>query len=438
MTNNPLFLPPDENNAAPAKKQVARKKPTAPADSATPSKKRRGRGEGGIYQRDDGRWCACLDLGWLNGKRNRKYIYGATRKEVADKLHALKEQHLKGLPVDSPKVRVGEYLEKWLTTVLPGAVKPATLVFYRSIVRRHLIPGLGQLWLDKLTQHDIREFLVSKKTEISPRTDRQLSQRTLIACHTVLRAALEQACRDDLLFRNVAKLVRPPRAAQSETVPLSLTELRTLLECAKSERLYAAYLIGALLGLRKGEILGLRWMDVDLDTKKQIGIRMTLQRIEGVLLSGSVKTDGSERPLPIPPTLAAALKAWRTAQAKEAKAAGDQWANTGLVFTTSNGTAIDPKNFYRDFGKLCVRAKVRKIRFHDIRHSFATALGEQGTDLVVIQKMLGHSDPSVTARIYRHLVAHEARTAADALDATLDQKEADTEPDDDFSTDETV
>lgn len=356
-------------------------------------------------------------------------MYGATRKEVADKLHALTEQHRKGLPVNTPRVRVGDYLESWLTHVLPGAVKPATLVFYRSIVHRHLVPGLGKLWLDQLTQHDIRAFLEAKKTEISPRTKRTLSPRTLVACHTVLRAALEQACRDDLLGRNVAKLVIAPRNAKTETVPLSLAELRTLLEAAKSERLYAAYLTGALLGLRKGEILALHWEHIDLD-QQAIRVRLTLQRLDGALRLGSVKSDDSARPLPIPPTLLAALKAWREQQQRDKQEAGDDWEETGLVFTTTRGTAIDPKNFYQYFGRLCRRAGVRQVRFHDVRHSFATALGEQGTDLVVIQKMLGHSDPGVTARIYRHLVSHEARTAADNLDNALGdgQEKQDPEP----------
>ncbi|MDP9408204.1 MAG: site-specific integrase [Actinomycetota bacterium] len=321
------------------------------------------------------------------------------------------------MPAGRP-LTLGEYLETWLRDTLPGTVRPSTAASYASLTRQHIVPTLGHHRLDRLTAVHIRAFLRAKGTEPSARTGRPLSPRTLQYLHAVLRLALEQARRDDLVQRNVAGLVAGPRLQQREMQPVTPEEVSRLLASAATDRLAPLWLLVTALGLRRGEALALRWEDVDLEAG-HLRVRATLQRVEGRLVRADVpKTQASRRTLPLPAVVVDALRAHRAAQLQD-RLAAPVWQDATLVFTTSVGTPLEPRNVLRSFQELCERAGLRRLRIHDLRHAAASFLLLQGVDMRVVMGTLGHSRLATTSDLYTHLLEPVQRQAADRMDALL-------------------
>lgn len=210
---------------------------------------RRGHGEGSIYQRQDGRWCTAVDLGYVNGKRKRKVIYGKTRKDVAEQLKVVLRDKQQGIPVVTERQTVDQFLTCWLADV----VAPKTHHSYSEIVRLHLVPTLGKTPLTKLSPQDVQSLLSSKLAD-------GLSPRTVAYIRNVLSMALGQALKWGLVARNVATLVTAPRVERTAIKPLTHSQSRTLLQAAQGDRLEALYRVALSLGLRRGEVLALRWV----------------------------------------------------------------------------------------------------------------------------------------------------------------------------------
>ena len=382
---------------------------------------RRAPGEGSVHRRKSGGWQGSINVGVIEGerKRKRKTVYGATQREVFSKLAAIRRSLDSGMPVGTSRpLSLGAYLEAWLEDAMPTTVRPSTAASYASLTRQHLIPGLGRHRLDKLTAVHVRAFLKAKSLELSPRTKRPLSARTLQYLHAVLRLALEQARRDDLVVRNVAGLVAGPRVQRAEIKPLTAQEARQLLAVSAADRLAALWLLVIALGLRRGEALALRWDDIDLE-RGHLQVRATLHRVGGKLVRDPMpKTKSSRRALPLPALVVDALKAHRSRQAVERMAAR-AWADPTLVFTTRVGTAIEPRNSLRAFHTLCDRAGVRRVRIHDLRHAAASFMLLQGIELRVVMGTLGHSRLSTTSDLYTHLLEPVQQAAAARMDDLL-------------------
>jgi len=380
---------------------------------------RRAAGEGSVHKRKHGGWQGSIDVGIVDGRRKRKTVYGATQREVLDKLTAIRRTLDAGLPVGTSRpMTLGDYLEAWLRDTLPAVVRPSTAASYSSLTRQHIIPGLGHHRLDKLTAVHIRAFLREKTTQTSPRTKRPLSSRTIQYLHAVLRLALEQARRDDLVARNVASLVAGPKVQHSEVQPLTPAEAAQLFAAAAEDRLSPLWLLVTALGLRRGEALALRWEDVDLD-RGHLQVRATLQRLNGTLVRAEMpKTKSSRRALPLPAVVADSLRAHRAAQIQE-RLRSNVWADQALVFTTGIGTPLEPRNVLRSFHALCDRAQVRRVRIHDLRHAAASFLLLQGVDMRVVMGTLGHSRLATTSDLYTHLLEPVQRAAADRMDDLL-------------------
>jgi len=297
---------------------------------------------------------------------------------------------------------------------MPTTVRTSTTASYASSTRQHLVPGLGRYRLDKLTAGHIRAFLKAKSLELGPGTKRPLSTRTLQYLHAVLRLALEQARRDDLVVRNVAGLVAGPRVQRAEIKPLTAQEARQLLAASAADRLAALWLLVIAVGLRRGEALALRWDDIDLE-RGHLQVRATLHRIGGQLVHDPMpKTESGRRVLPLPAFVVDALKAHRSSQAVERMAAR-AWADPTLVFTTRVGTAIEPRNSLRAFHTLCDRADFRRARIHDLRHAAASFTLLQGIDLRR-HGHPGHSRLSTTSDPYTHLLEPVQQAAATRMD----------------------
>lgn len=310
---------------------------------------RRGHGEGAIYFREsDQRWCVAVDLGWVNGKRKRKVIYGITRKEVAEKLKvALRDQQL-GLPVALERQTVAQFLDHWITEKIEGQRRPNTVEGYRNVVRLHITPQIGHIQLAKLTPQDV-EGLIKRVRE------KGLSTRMQQYTRAILRAALNQALKWGLVTRNVVTLTDAPRVERFVTHPLTPVEARALLVAARGDRYEALYATALWLGLRRGEVLGLRWNDIDFDART-LRIEMAQIVVGGKVDFAAPKTENSRRTVPLPVALAPILKAHRTRQLEDRLKAGGHWQDHGLVFCTSNGTPINPRNLVRDFKTFINRA----------------------------------------------------------------------------------
>jgi integrase len=235
--------------------------------------RKRNAGEGSIFQRSDGRWCAQRDLGWQGGKRARKYIYGATASEVQDTLLKARVDHAAGLPAAPERQTLAHFLSDWLENTVRPSVRSATYWSYEQTIRNHLIPELGRLPLRKLEPQQVRAMLNRKLSSGS-------SARSVAYLRVVLRAALNQARRWNLVARNAAELVEPPKCERFRIEPLSPEQARGLLEAVKGERLEALYAFALACGLRMGEILGLSWADIDLE-KGHLAVSRAVQRQKG-------------------------------------------------------------------------------------------------------------------------------------------------------------
>lgn len=371
---------------------------------------RRGHGEGSIYQREsDGRWCATVTLGYRNGKRARKAIYGTTRKEVAEKLKVILRDQQQGLPVAVERQTVAQFLTRWLDDVVKPTTRPKTHASYAQLVRLYIAPALGRHQLATLEPQHVQALLNAKLQD-------GLSPRTVLHIRAVLRRALGQALKWGLVRRNVATLIDPPRAHRVEIRPLTPEQGRALLEAARGDRLEALYRVALSLGLRLGEALGLRWVDIDLEAGT-LRVAQALQRVGGRLSFTEPKSAQSRRRLPLPEALARALTVHRARQRAERLRAGAAWHEHGLVFASTVGTPLEPRNVTRSFKALLTRAGLPDVRFHDLRHSCASLLAAQGHHPRLIMETLGHSQISLTMNTYAHVFPEAQRAAAATMDA---------------------
>jgi integrase len=369
---------------------------------------RRANNEGSIWRRRDGRWCGAYFVPRPGGEgRVRKYVYGHTRAEVHAKLTQVIRQVQQGVPVPVHRLSVGEYLDEWLQQVAAVRVRPRTLAGYEQNVRLHLVPRLGRRRLGALSPRDVRQLLDALRGE-------GLSSRTVQHVHATLRAALEHAVREELLSRNVAKLVRVPTPRRAEREALTLDEVRLLLKAGREDRLFALYVVALLMGLRRSELVGLRWEDVDLE-KGVLRVRRTLQRVGGQLQVFPPKSQRSRRTVPLPETVAGALAEHRLRQQREQETAA-AWQDSGYVFVSQVGTPVDPDNFSRLFGSLCERAGVRRVRLHDLRHTCVSMLLALGEHPRVVMEIAGHSAIEMTMNVYGHVALDSQRTALRKLD----------------------
>lgn len=246
--------------------------------------------------------------------------------------------------------------------------------------------------------------------------------------HAILRRALEDARREDLIVRNVAREVAPPRVERVEVEPFIPAEAKRLLSAARGDRLFALYVLALMLGLRRGELLALRWSAIDLD-RATLRVRDSLQRLNGELQFTGTKTRPSRRAIPLPRVCVETLRERRQRQIAE-RLAADEWADPDLVFTTGKGTPFEPRNVYRHFQVLRERAGLRTVPFHALLHSCASLLFDLGIPLRMIMEILGHTQISTISDLYTHVMPAQYREVADALDLWFERAEDEDQADD--------
>src|SRR5215212_1984825 len=373
--------------------------------------KKRGNGEGSISRRKNGGWMAQYSVYTAEG-RKRKTLYGRTRQEVATKLAMALSDRENGLVFDDEGLTVGKYLDKWIDSSMRGSVRQSTLVRYEQIVRLHIKPTLGRVALKNLTPAHIQGLY-------RDRLDCGLSPATVQKIHVVLHKALDQATSWSLVPRNPTDSVKAPRPAPEEIRPLNREQAKVLLEAARGERFEALYVLAVTTGLRQGELLGLKWEDVDLG-EDILRVRRTLIRNKGRLLLGEPKTKRSRRTVRLTEAAVEALKRHLSQQMEQIERLGDLYEDQGLVFATQRGTLVNPTNLRRrSFAPLLEKAGLPTIRFHDLRHTCATLLLSRNVNPKIVSEMLGHATVSITLDTYSHVLPNMQDGAARALEDAL-------------------
>ena len=316
-------------------------------------------------------------------------------------------------PPDAPDITVGELLDRWLDEAVVLTVRPRTLASYRYVVRVHLRPALGEIPLAALTPQDVQALLNRKAAS-------GLAPRTVGYVRGVLRQALGYAERMDLVGRNVARLARPPRVPRRQVSPLTLEEARLFRAAVAGDRLEALYLVAVGCGLRQGEILGLRWRDVDLDGRL-LRVRFALARVDGDMALVEPKSATSRRNVPMPSFVAEALAVHQARQAAEALPRCPEPPDpfSDLVFTTTLGTPLDGISVTRRFQRVLKGAGLPRQRFHDLRHAAASYMLAAGVPARVVMETLGHSEISLTLNTYSHVLPGLGRDAADRMETLL-------------------
>ncbi len=374
-------------------------------------KAKRGNNEGNIKRRTDGRWEARI----TTRDGTRKSFYGRTRQEVARRLtEALRDQD-QGLPVVGDSQTVEQYLTSWLESAKP-TIKLSTWIRYERFVRRDALPTLGAIRLSKLSPQHLQALYAARLAAGAATT-------TVIHLHALLHLALDEALRLGLVQRNVTNLVNPPRRVREEMKALTPEQARRFLEAAAETPLEAFYVLAVMTGMRIGELLALKWRNVDLE-RHTAQVRSTVQRLGPSLAFSEPKTARSRRK--VAPQLAfEALHRHRARQAEERLAHGPAWDDLDLVFPNSVGRPMEHSNLrIRSFQPLLEKAGLPRIRLHDLRHTAATLLLLQGVHVKVVSEMLGHASIAITLDLYSHVLPDMQREATAAMDRLFSEDDA--------------
>ena len=373
-------------------------------------KKERGNGSGTVYPRKN-------KEGKVIGFRGSYFAPDGKRRYVSAKKKGDAERAMRRAMTDADRSLVFEagtlnlqdYLTRWLEDSVKDTVRRSTFAQYQSVVNCHIIPALGRLQLKAVTPAHARS-LYREKLESG------LSPRTVQYVHVTLHKALKQAVMDGLLPRNVADAVKAPQVHKKEVKPMSRAEVVALFSAASGDRLEALYVVAVHTGLRRGELLGLKWADVDLDTGT-LSVQRSLDK-DGTF--NPPKRKSSRRTVKLTAQAAESLKAHRSRQNEERLRLGSLWEDRDLVFPNQVGKPMNADNLYhRGFKPLLQKAGLSGFTFHSLRHTCATLLVAKNVNPKIISEMLGHATISQTMDTYSHVMPGMGDVAATALEEAL-------------------
>jgi integrase len=366
-------------------------------------KQTRGRGEGSLTQRSNGRWRAQVSQ---NGKR---LSFGAdTKKECAEWLRKILHQVDYGLDLEGGRIKVGEYLKDWHENSQPS-LRAKTSYQYGKIIEKHILPFIGELPLKALTPQRVEQFygqMLKKGSGV----------RTVRYAHGVLHKALEKAVRYGLIAGNPSHGASLPQLHQKEMQVFDESQVSTFLTASSGSRLEALFYLAVVTGMREGEIFGLKWVDLQWNNGV-LHVQRQVQRVPGQSWAFvEPKTRAGRRMVSIGNGAIEALRRQKERQAQERAIAGKRWQDLDLIFPSAIGTPMDPHNLMKDFNAVLGQAGLPKIRFHDLRHTAASLMLNHGVPVLVVSKMLGHANPSITLNTYAHLYHESLSGAAKLMD----------------------
>jgi integrase len=381
-------------------------------------KKSRGNGDGDVFPRKnkDGKIIGYRGTYMVQTatRPKRRYVSGKTKAETRAALNKAKADRDGGLVCGADGLKVEDYLRRWLEDSVKDTVRGTTFERYEQNCRKHIIPTLGRVKLKDLTPAHVRGLYKEKLHSLSPRSVRYI--------HVTLHKALKQAMHDGLIPRNVTEAVKPPQIQREEMRPLTPEQAKTLLETVRDEddRLEALYVMAITTGLRQGELLGLKWDDVDLEAGT-LQVRRTLTTAKGGPVLSAPKTKGSRRTVKLSQMALGALRRHLDRQlGEEIDRAGSLWRENGLIFASEVGEPLDRRYITtHQFKPLLKRAGLPEIRFHDLRHTCATLLLSKNVNPKVVSEMLGHASIAITLDTYSHVLPDMQDSATAAMDGAL-------------------
>ncbi len=371
--------------------------------------------KGGVYKREGKRGTAWYGrysfIDPVTGERAFRRVSAPTKKLAEEKLRAAIVAAESGKALTNEKMMLREFVEQWLAAK-EHTVRPATFRRYSDVMRKHVLPMLGSVRLAKLGASHLQRLYTE-------RLESGLSPTTVNHIHVTLHGALKQAVRWGIIDRNPTELIDPPRRAQPETQTWSLEDARAILAAGDKTNLAALWRLALSTGMRRGEILGLKWEDIDFQSGT-LSVRRTLSRGKGgTWEEGQPKTAAGRRSIALPTDCIDALKRQRVQQAEERLRLGPLWEDHGFVFTGHTGRPLHVNSLDHQFRKLIETAGVPKIRFHDLRHTSATLMLLIGEHPKIVQERLGHSDISMTLNRYSHVTPGMQKRTADNLSSAL-------------------
>ena len=368
--------------------------------------KKRAQGEGSVYKRKDGLWVAQVTI---QGKHVSKYF--KMQSEARIWLQSTRTQIQDGLTLAGAQTFLKDFLEHWLKSYA-SSVRPNTIRSYSGVIQYHILPALGNIKLKDLSIDRIQMFYNNE-------TKNGTSPRMVQYIHSVLRRSLNFALRWGLLVRNPALGAIRPKLLKTEMKTLNGDQVRVFLSAAKGTRNEALFWIAVSTGLREGEILGLKWSDLDWKTKR-LQVKRQLQRLKGEgLVLTEPKSAAGKRLIILSSATLTVLQKHLNLQQEEKMFAGENWQENDLIFPSTLGTPLDPSNMSKDFKDTLKMARLPNIRFHDLRHTAASLMLLQGIHPKIVQERLGHSDISLTLNTYSHVIPTMQEEAAEKMDEIL-------------------
>ena len=364
---------------------------------------KRGNNEGCIYRRKDGRWCAQVSL---NGKRITKYA--KTQHECRDWVKQTLDKIEHGLTFEGAQLSLERYMQSWLTGKELSR-RSSTVRNYRRYTDLYILPALGKLRLQAIVPAHIRQLYLRLQMEGK-------GARTIQLVHVTLRCAFAQAVKEGLIGHSPLDAVERPKVETKQFQIFTEEQARKFMMTAKGHPYEALFYLALTTGMRKGEILGLKWSDVDWE-KSMLRVERQLQQVSfngGAL--APTKTKSGRRQIKLGKGLQAMLELHRQRQQTQKLLAGDRWKENGMIFTTSIGTYIDQTKVSREFKRILREADLPDIRFHDLRHTSLSFLLDRGTPVNTVQNRAGHSKASITTDIYGHSMAHSQDEAAEDIE----------------------
>jgi len=359
------------------------------------------------------RWSVVVDLGKdSKGRRQQVWRTVEVGEDPEQELTRLLREHDQGhLATEARSVTVREYLDgDWLPH-MRTRVRESTLTRYIGLINEDIIPVIGDLRLGKVRPNDIQHV-------VDAMVARGLSPRSVVQGYRVLSSALSQAMRWQMITTNPATAVRPPRVERAELTIPDADQVRAIVKAAEGSWIHLPILLGAATGMRRGEVFGLRWRDVDLDAGV-LRVAGSLQRVDGQLRVVEPKTPRARRTVALPAAVIDLLRVHRKYQAERRLLLGEGWTDLDLVVEQGDGRPRDPDTITHRFTDVAAAAKVPGVRFHDLRHAYATSLLRGGVHPKVVSEALGHASTAFTMDVYSHVVPSMKEQAAEAIGKAL-------------------